>query len=242
MLAKLLLRNHLTYANVVSSLCLFILLGGTAYAGLSLARGSVKGKHIARNAITSTKVKDASLLAQDFAAGELPEGEKGDRGDPGAPGADGADGEDGTDGATGSALLTGHATGLPSPPENGLIGTQAAVSGLSAAGTERQSLSPNRTLIARDMTARVGRDLPEGGEVSITFLVFPAGLAGGSSASLGCTVIGGAGTNDRSCTAAGPIVVPANSEIVMSIRVSRGIGAGTTNPVNAYWGITVEPG
>jgi len=48
-------------------MCPFILLGGGAVAAVKLTRNSVKGKHIARNAITSPKVKNGSLLALDFA-------------------------------------------------------------------------------------------------------------------------------------------------------------------------------
>jgi hypothetical protein len=66
------LRPHLSYANVVSTVCLFVLLGGSAYAAVSLTRGSVKGKHIAKNAITSAKVKNRALRARDLALGVLP--------------------------------------------------------------------------------------------------------------------------------------------------------------------------
>jgi hypothetical protein len=66
------LRPHLSYANVVSTVCLFVLLGGSAYAAVSLKRGSVRGKHIAKNAITSTKVKNRALRAGDLARGVLP--------------------------------------------------------------------------------------------------------------------------------------------------------------------------
>jgi hypothetical protein len=66
------LRPHLSYANVVSTVCLFVLLGGSAYAAVSLTRGSVKGKHIAKNAITSAKVKNRALRARDLAPGVLP--------------------------------------------------------------------------------------------------------------------------------------------------------------------------
>jgi hypothetical protein len=40
------IRSRLTYANIVSTLCLFLLLGGGAYAAFSLPRNSVKSKHI----------------------------------------------------------------------------------------------------------------------------------------------------------------------------------------------------
>jgi hypothetical protein len=77
----------MTYANVVSTLCLFLVLGGTSYAVIKLPRNSVKGPQIAPNAVTSPKVKNGSLLAADFAAGEL-RSVAGPRGADGAPGAD----------------------------------------------------------------------------------------------------------------------------------------------------------
>jgi hypothetical protein len=97
------LRSHLTYANVLSTLCLFLLLGGAAYAATGLSKdsvgsreitaGAVRNAELADNAVTSPKVKDGSLLEADFAPGQLPAGPKGE---PGAPGADGARGADGS--------------------------------------------------------------------------------------------------------------------------------------------------
>jgi hypothetical protein len=87
MLTKL--RSRLTFANTVALIALFIALGGTSVAAVALTKGSVKGKHIAKNAVTTSKVKDGSLRARDFPATELPKGdkgEKGDKGDPGQPG------------------------------------------------------------------------------------------------------------------------------------------------------------
>jgi hypothetical protein len=98
-------RPKLTYANVVASLALFVALGGTSYAVNELGKNSVTSKNIAkeqvkaadiaRNAITSPKVKDFSLLANDFKAGQLPAGPvgpKGDRGPTGPKGGQGAPG------------------------------------------------------------------------------------------------------------------------------------------------------
>jgi hypothetical protein len=76
------LRRHLTYANVVSSLCLFLLLGGgAAYAATQLAKGSVttnaikaeavtKGK-LAPNSVNSKKVVNGSLTGEDIASSTL---------------------------------------------------------------------------------------------------------------------------------------------------------------------------
>jgi hypothetical protein len=75
------LRGSLTYANVMATIAMFLALGGGAYAvsvprnsvGSSQLKGkSVTGTKLARNAVTSTTVKDFSLLGRDFKSGQLP--------------------------------------------------------------------------------------------------------------------------------------------------------------------------
>ncbi len=81
-------RPRLTYANVIATLALFLALGGgAAFAASTLGKNSVGTKQLKRNAVTGTKVKDGSLSAGDFKAGQLPAGERGPQGVPGAPGA-----------------------------------------------------------------------------------------------------------------------------------------------------------
>ena len=73
------LRPHLTYANVVSTLCLFVLLGGGAYAATKLGKDTVGSKQIkakavkkqelADNAVTTRKVKDGAITAPKLADG-----------------------------------------------------------------------------------------------------------------------------------------------------------------------------
>jgi hypothetical protein len=92
-------RSHMTFANVVSVLALFVALGGTSYAALNLPKNSVGGKQIKKNAVTSTKVKNGSLKKGDFKAGSLPVGPQGAQGLPGAKGDKGDQGATGTFGA-----------------------------------------------------------------------------------------------------------------------------------------------
>jgi hypothetical protein len=131
------MRTRLSYSNVVSTLCLFILLGGVSWAATSLPKNSVGTAQLKKNAVNSSKVKNRSLRAVDFASGQLPkgatgatglqgpagaagiEGATGATGPEGAPGADGATGPTGATGATGSSApgaVFGNSL-LPTSPE-----------------------------------------------------------------------------------------------------------------------------
>ncbi|HYH58561.1 MAG TPA: hypothetical protein VD790_05030 [Thermoleophilaceae bacterium] len=75
-----------TYSRIVSTLALFLALGGGAYAVTALDPKSVGTKHLKRGAVTSGKVEDGSLLGKDFKTGQLPAGSQGPAGQPGGKG------------------------------------------------------------------------------------------------------------------------------------------------------------
>jgi hypothetical protein len=77
---------------VIACIALAVALGGTSYAAATLARNSVGTKQLKKNAVISSKVKNRSLLAVDFKAGQLPRGAQGPTGPTGATGATGATG------------------------------------------------------------------------------------------------------------------------------------------------------
>lgn len=82
------IRPHLTYANVMTSVLLFIVLGGSAYAleGRNSVRsddiknGEVRTGDLHRSAVTGSKIKDDSLdpgdidstIAQPHGSGDVP--------------------------------------------------------------------------------------------------------------------------------------------------------------------------
>lgn len=106
------IRSRLTYANVASSLALFLAVsGGTALAASQIGTsqikpgavtssrlannavtsskiktGAVGASEIANNSITSHEIKNGSLQASDFAPGQLPQGPQGPQGPPGPAG------------------------------------------------------------------------------------------------------------------------------------------------------------
>jgi len=97
------LRGKLTYANVISTLCLFLLLGGgAAYAAIKLPKNSVGARQIKRGAITPAKISNATkqVLAADRGP-QGPRGAQGPRGPQGARGAAGATGKTGPQGPKG---------------------------------------------------------------------------------------------------------------------------------------------
>jgi hypothetical protein len=135
------LRRHLTYANVVATLALFVALGGSSYAAIKVTGKNVKnssltGADVRNNSLTGKDIKliksgdvsDGSLLAKDFKAGQLPTGPKGDKGQTGDQGPAGP-----------SDAYEGHQVGVPAPTRmavsksvpagNYLVFAKAALSG-----------------------------------------------------------------------------------------------------------------
>lgn len=60
------IRHRLTYANVMSTLALFIALGGSSYAALTISGSNIKqrsiaGKKLKRNTVTGREVREGSL-------------------------------------------------------------------------------------------------------------------------------------------------------------------------------------
>jgi hypothetical protein len=102
-------RSRLTFANVVSMIALFVALGGSSYAAVTIT-----GKQIKDSTITTNDIKNGSLLKIDFKAGQLPRGATGATG---ATGLQGSAGHDGANGATGPAGTNGT---------NGTNGTDGA--------------------------------------------------------------------------------------------------------------------
>jgi len=123
------LRSHLSYANVMASIAVFVALGGTSVAAVSLQKNSVgstqiknsslTGGDVKNSSLTTSDVKNRSLLAKDFKAGQLRRGRTGPQGPAGAQGATGASGNTGAPGtAVAYATVRGDGTVVASKSRN----------------------------------------------------------------------------------------------------------------------------
>jgi hypothetical protein len=134
-------------AMLVACLALFVALSGTSVAVVSaLPRNSVGPKQLRKNSVNSSKVRNHTLRAVDFAYGQLPRGPRGltgatgptgPAGPAGPAGAAGAKGADGAPGISGLERRTGS-NGPDSTPKNvtvscpsgkKVVGGGAAISG-----------------------------------------------------------------------------------------------------------------
>jgi hypothetical protein len=92
--------------NAVAYLALWIAIGGTSYAAVSLPRNSVGSTQLKSNAVTAAKVKNGSLGTADLSKSAV-RSLSGKIGPAGAPGAAGATGQQGPAGPKGDQGLQG---------------------------------------------------------------------------------------------------------------------------------------
>lgn len=67
------IRKRLTYANVVSSIALFLVLGGATAIAAGLAKNSVGTKQLKNNAVTAAKIKNEAVTNGKLKAGSVTE-------------------------------------------------------------------------------------------------------------------------------------------------------------------------
>ena len=70
------IRSRLTYANVMSTLAVFLLLGGGAWAvqkigSKNIKKNAVRSKHIKKNQVKSPDIKDGTVRAKDVKDGTI---------------------------------------------------------------------------------------------------------------------------------------------------------------------------
>lgn len=123
-------------ALVVASIALLVALTGTSVAAVQqvLPRNSVGAKHVKKNAITTKKIRNGTLLRADFKRGQLPRGLRGPAGPAGQRGpSDVRQIADGTATAWSATFATQRSLSLP--VGSWLVSATLAADSNAAAGT-----------------------------------------------------------------------------------------------------------
>jgi hypothetical protein len=135
------------YANFMSTLAVFLALGGTSYAamtvtGVQIKDNTVTGRDVRNSSVGSHDIRDHSLRSRDFKPGQLGAGAQGPAGPQGAPGPEGAAEPQGSAGPEGPS-------GDPGP--QGPVGPAgpAGVSGMGLVNAETEfNSSSSKTVTA----------------------------------------------------------------------------------------------
>ncbi len=74
-------RRHVSYANVVSTLALFVALGGSSYAAINLPKGSVgsrelradgvRERHLSSGAVDASSLRTGAVRRRHIGAGQI---------------------------------------------------------------------------------------------------------------------------------------------------------------------------
>jgi hypothetical protein len=69
------IRKRLTYANVMSSIAVFLVIGGaSAFAATQLGKNTVGAKQLKKNSVTAAKIKKEAVVGAKIKAGAVSEG------------------------------------------------------------------------------------------------------------------------------------------------------------------------
>lgn len=150
------------FAKVVSLLALFVALGGSAYAAVTIS-----GRNVKNGSLTSADIKNRSLLSKDFKRGQLPAGPRG------APGATGASGPRGAAGKAATTAFAYIREPFPAVNQRAAILYGRGVSAVTDPdGNNAYTLTFNRSLAGCVVQA-----MPGAGNPSDTNVVFTDAVA-----------------------------------------------------------------
>jgi hypothetical protein len=132
------MKPRLTYANVTSSIALFVALGGVSYAATTLPANSVGTTQLKDTAVINTKIKDSAITSSKIADSTITsqklnadtinflKGQKGDQGLRGLTGSQGVKGDTGAVGPVGPKGDTGAVGPQGAKGDTGSKGDQGA--------------------------------------------------------------------------------------------------------------------
>jgi hypothetical protein len=230
--------SHLR-SNAVAYLALFIALGGTSYAATVLPAHSVGARQLQSNAVTTTKVKNHSLKAVDFAPGQIPKGATGLTGKTGETGPRGPSGS--IVGAPAGGALTGS---YPDPSlASGSVGASQLANGAVGAsqlanGSVTAAKVAAGSLTLSDLAVWTFNSTEPAGSIAAGQCLGTDVSGTGVTVGAGDVLMGWIDDTDSGLTFNPLIVTHAN---VADIEFCNDSGSNETFPALNYTVIAVQP-
>jgi hypothetical protein len=138
------LRYRPSPAMVVACAALTVSLAGTGYAAFRLPANSVGAAQLKKNSVTSSKIRNYTLVKADFRPSQLP---RGPRGLPGIPGAIGPTGPAGPAGPQGAPGAPASASAITARTANVTVPGNAAGNGAYATRSVAVNCASNERAI-----------------------------------------------------------------------------------------------
>jgi hypothetical protein len=152
------IRSHLSFANTISLIALFVALGGTSLAAVTLTKNSVGAKQIKKNAVRASEVKANAVGASELRSNSVATGDIADNG---------VGGSDLSDNSVGAGELSDNSVGAGELSDNSVGSGEVTNDSLTATDIVGSSLDSE---VGPDVFARV--DL----NAARTLQVVPAGF------------------------------------------------------------------
>ncbi len=205
--------KHLSYGNVVATLCLFVVLGGVSYAATELGNDTVKSRHIVNGEVKSADLADDKVKGKDVSEsslGTVPDADQLDGQDSSdflganakAADADTLDGLDSSELAPRS-VLSGRITGVLA--ENLSYGAPVGISNAIDTVGPVETLSPPYATVATEFNVKTSGNV---GDDGFNVYLFVNGTPGPT----GCHASTSAG-----CTAGADTPIPAGSRLAVAV-------------------------
>jgi hypothetical protein len=149
------IRSHLSFANTVSLIALFVALGGTSLAAVTLTKNSVGAKQIKKNAVQASEIKRNAVGASEIRSNAVASGDVADNGIGGSDLSDNSVGAgELSDNSVGGGELADNSVGSGEVTNDSLTATDIVGSSLdSEVGPDvfaRVDLNAGRTLEPND--------------------------------------------------------------------------------------------
>jgi hypothetical protein len=241
------IRSHLSFANSISLIALFVALGGTSYAALS--KNSVGAKQIKKNAVGASEIKKNAVRASEIRSNAVASGDIADNGVSGA---------DLADNSVGAGELADNSVGAPEIANNGVGSTEIAD------GTVGTGEVTNGSLLAGDLApdvlgptafaridgngALVGGTAQQKG-VTVTMIQHDAGAAAAELTGAGVYCIGDLGFTPRSAVVsldntdslpAPPTLTGGSLNFIASVAVFKGEDLGRCDATHGQIRVAIE--